>query len=127
MPRVALGPALVGLASACIDLSDGLAQDSGHLAGDSRVAVRLDGGALPVSRALAIAYPDGRERARVAASGGEDYELLFTAPASRELAVRRLGRRLGVQLTLIGEVRRGRGVHLRGTGTAPLHGFDHLA
>jgi len=127
MPRVALGPALVGLASSCIDLSDGLVQDSGHLAGESRVAVRLDGGALPVSRALAIAYPDGRERARVAASGGEDYELLFTAPAPRELAVRRLGLRLGVQLTLIGEVRRGRGVHLRGTGTASLHGFDHLA
>jgi len=127
IPRVALGVALVGVASACIDLSDGLAQDAGHLAAASGVALHLDAGLLPVSRALAVAHPDGRTRARFAASGGEDYELLFTAPASRELALRRLSRRLGLDLTPIGEVRRGRGVHLRGTGTVRLHGFDHLA
>jgi len=126
-PRVALGQALVGVASACIDLSDGLAQDAGHLAAASKVALHLDAGALPVSRALVAAYPDARARARVAAIGGEDYELLFTAPATRDSALKRLGRRLGLALTPIGDVRRGRGVHLRGAGTAPLHGFDHLA
>ena len=87
VPRLALGAALVGVASACIDLSDGLAQDAGHVAAASGVALHLDAGLLPVSRALAAAHPDGRARARVAASGGEDYELLFTAPASRELAL----------------------------------------
>ena len=127
VPRLALGAALVGVASACIDLSDGLAQDAGHLAAASGVAVYLDAGALPVSRAFVAAHPDERERARLAASGGEDYELLFTVPAARETAVRRLSRRLGLDLTPIGDVRRGRGVRLRGTGTAPLHGFDHLA
>ena len=127
VPRVALGQALIGLASACIDLSDGLAQDAGHLAAASTVALHIEAGALPVSRALVAAYPQARERARAAAIGGEDYELLFTAPPSRETAIRRSSRRLGLELTPIGEVRRGRGVHLRGAGTAPLHGFDHLA
>jgi thiamine-monophosphate kinase len=127
LPRTELGQALVGLASACIDLSDGLAQDAGHLATSSRVALHLDAGALPTSRALETAYPDARARARAAAIGGEDYELLFTVAFAREAAVRRLGQRLGLELSSIGEVRRGRGVHLRGAGTAPLQGFDHLA
>ena len=126
VPRLALGAALVEVASACIDLSDGLVQDAGHLAAASGVALRLDARVLPVSAALATAYPSARERVRAAAAGGEDYELLFTAPAARAVALRRMGRRLGVLLTLVGEVRRGRGVHLRGAGTAPLHGFDHL-
>jgi len=127
VPRLALGAALVGVASACIDLSDGLVQDAGHVAAASAVALHLDGGLLPVSAALVAAHPDARARKRVAASGGEDYELLFTAPVSRDLAIRRLSRRLGVEISLIGEVRRGRGVHLRGSGMAGLRGFDHLA
>jgi thiamine-monophosphate kinase len=127
MPRLALGAALVGVASACIDLSDGLVQDAGHLAGASRVSLHLEADVLPVSAALQVAYPDARERARAAASGGEDYELLFSVAPSREAVVRRIGHRLGLGLSPIGEVRRGRGVHLRGAGTTPLHGFDHLA
>jgi len=126
-PRLALGRALVGLATSCIDLSDGLAQDSGHVAAASRVAVHLDARALPASAAVTAAWPDARARARAMATGGEDYELLFTARASRALAISRLGRRLALPLTRIGEVRRGRGVHLQGAGAAPLRGFDHLA
>ncbi|HET9034793.1 MAG TPA: thiamine-phosphate kinase, partial [Myxococcaceae bacterium] len=68
-----------------------------------------------------------RARARAAAVGGEDYELLFTAPPARAASIARLGRRLGLALTRIGEVRRGRGVHLQGAGSARLQGFDHLA
>jgi thiamine-monophosphate kinase len=127
VPRLALGAALVGVASACIDLSDGLTQDAGHLAAASGAALHLDAGALPVSGALAAAYPDAGQRARAAATGGEDYELLFTVPPSREAAVLRSGRRLGLALTSIGEVRRGRGLHLRGAGTTLPRGFDHLA
>jgi len=127
VPRLSLGEALVGVASACIDLSDGLVQDAGHVAAASGVALHLEGGRLPVSAALVAAHPDARARARVAASGGEDYELLFTAPPSRDAAVRRLSRRLGLEITLVGEVRRGRGVHLGGSVTAGLRGFDHLA
>jgi len=113
--------------NAAIDYASGAERRPRWLPATSLVALDLDGGLLPVSRALVAAYPDGRARARAAASGGEDYELLFTAPAGREAAIRRLSGRLGLELTRIGEVRRGRGVHLRGTGTARVHGFDHLA
>ena len=99
------GAALVGVASACIDLSDGLVQDAGHLADASRVALHLVLEALPCSAALIAAVPDPSARARTAAAGGEDYELLFTTPASRRSAVQRLARRLGLPLTPIGEVR----------------------
>ena len=91
----------------------------------SRVALELDARALPVSTALVAAYPGSLARAGAAATGGEDYELLFTARASREAAIRTLSRRLDLRLTRIGEVRRGRGVRIPGLGR--IRGFDHLA
>jgi thiamine-monophosphate kinase len=78
-PRVALGIALRGLASACIDVSDGLLGDCGHLAQASGCGFSLDYEALPVSDALRAAV--GEECAReLALTGGEDYELCFTVP-----------------------------------------------
>jgi thiamine-monophosphate kinase len=83
-PRVALGLALRGLASACIDVSDGLFGDCARLAQASGCGVVLDYAALPVSDALRAAV--GEERAReLALSGGEDYELCFTVPAGKLL------------------------------------------
>src|SRR6201999_3399331 len=78
-PRVSLGIALRGLASACIDVSDGLLGDCGRLAHASGCGVQLDYEALPVSAALRAAV--GEERAReLALTGGEDYELCFSVP-----------------------------------------------
>src|SRR5580692_927991 len=80
-PRVALGLALRGLASACIDVSDGLLGDCGRLAEASGCGVSLEYQTLPVSAALRAAV--GEERAReLALTGGEDYELCFTVPAA---------------------------------------------
>jgi thiamine-monophosphate kinase len=80
-PRVSLGLALRGLASACIDVSDGLLGDCGRLAEASGCGVVLDYAALPLSAALLAAV--GEERAReLALTGGEDYELCFTVPAA---------------------------------------------
>jgi thiamine-monophosphate kinase len=78
-PRVALGIALRGLASACIDVSDGLLGDCGRLAEASGCGFRLDYQALAVSDPLRAAV--GQERAgELALTGGEDYELCFTVP-----------------------------------------------
>lgn len=81
-PRVALGLALRGIASACIDVSDGLLGDCGRLAQASGCGVSLEYEMLPVSAALRGAV--GEERAReLALTGGEDYELCFTVPAAK--------------------------------------------
>lgn len=81
-PRVSLGLALRGLASACIDVSDGLLGDCARLAQASGCGVSLDYDSIPVSAALRAAV--GEERAReLALTGGEDYELAFTVPAAK--------------------------------------------
>jgi thiamine-monophosphate kinase len=81
-PRVALGRQLRAYASACIDVSDGLLGDAGKLAAASGCGAALAFGELPLSPALIEAV--GAERARMLAlTGGDDYELLFSVPASR--------------------------------------------
>jgi thiamine-monophosphate kinase len=82
MPRVALGLALRGLASACIDVSDGLAGDAGKLAAASGCGARIEAQSLPLSPALVAAV--GRDRAvELALGGGDDYELCFSVPPGR--------------------------------------------
>jgi thiamine-monophosphate kinase len=76
--RVAFGQSLVGRASAAIDVSDGLVGDLGKLLAASGVGAELDVDRLPVSDALRASF-DGRAQRRFAMSGGDDYELLFTA------------------------------------------------
>ncbi len=104
-PRIALGIELRHLASAAIDLSDGLLGDLGHLLDRSRVGAEVDEAALPVAPELAAASP---ERAvEHALSGGDDYELLFCAPPENRAAVEALGRRLALPLARIGRIRDG--------------------
>jgi thiamine-monophosphate kinase len=81
-PRIALGLALRGQASACIDVSDGLLGDCGRLAEASGCGVRLDYESIPVSAALRSAVGEARAR-ELALTGGEDYELCFTVPGGR--------------------------------------------
>lgn len=84
-PRLALGLALRGLASACMDVSDGLAQDLGHLLRASQVGAELELDTLPLSPALRAIDP--AFAAILALTSGDDYELLFTAPASARDAI----------------------------------------
>jgi thiamine-monophosphate kinase len=105
LPRVAAGRALglTGLAAAMIDLSDGLSQDLERLCRTSGTGALLEEAAIPVAPAAsAVLGPRGGVEA--ALSGGEDYELLFTARAAHQALVARLARRLRLPITRIGQV-----------------------
>lgn len=88
-PRVALGRALVAMASACIDVSDGLAADLGHILTASGVGARLDLSALPVSSRLRAAG-DPDQVIEWILSGGDDYELCFTVPPGKDRKINAL-------------------------------------
>jgi thiamine-monophosphate kinase len=129
-PRVALGQALRGLATAAIDISDGLLADVGHICKLSKVGAVVELAALPLSAIAAkhIASDAGRN---AVIAGGDDYELCFTAnPNSREVLMD-LSKMLGVPLTRIGQLKRGKGVSLVGSDGKPVkidgRGYDHFS
>ncbi len=128
-PRLALGDALRGFASACIDVSDGLLGDAGKLAQASGLAAELVFEELPVSEALVSAL--GEEGARVQAlTGGDDYELCFAVPAARVAA---LTERLPPQrwgYTRIGALSAGSGARVSKHGTVmefSHSGYQHFS
>jgi thiamine-monophosphate kinase len=130
--RHAVGPALVaaGLSRAAIDLSDGLAKDLGHLCAESGVAAEVELDALPLASGHAsLARERGLDPTDLAAGGGEDYELLFSA-AREAPGAEELSRRLGVRVREIGRLRRGHGIRwLRAGRPAPAPaeaGFVHF-
>ena len=132
MPRIALGLALRGVAHAAIDVSDGLAQDLGHVLRASGRGADVDVDAIPRADALAALEPDERRRTMLA--GGDDYELCFTAaPADRD-AVLAAGAATKTPVTRIGAIGGERGLRLfdadgepwRARGE-PIRGFDHFA
>ncbi len=101
--RVAAGMALRGLASAAMDLSDGLASDLGHILQASGVGARVDVDALPLSEALCAAVAP-QERLALALGGGDDYELCFTvAPQHLSVVQERLAA-LGTRVCQIGQI-----------------------
>ena len=111
-PRVELGRRLAGIVHAMLDVSDGLVADLGHICETSNVAARVEVEALPLSPA-AKEIVDQRMDSRVSlATGGDDYELLFTAPASATKAIEELSSVLGLPITMIGLIERGKGVRL---------------
>jgi thiamine-monophosphate kinase len=131
-PRVALGAALAsgGLASAAIDVSDGLGIDAGRLARASGVRVSLDAERFPLSAALlAFAALDDQDAMALALSGGDDYELLFTVPEEREDALEAAVAGGAVPVTRVGVVEPGSGAVLRegsGERDVALLGHDHF-
>jgi thiamine-monophosphate kinase len=102
-PRVREGLALVGLASAAIDVSDGLLADLGHICSASGCAAMIDVEHLPRSAELLSVFPP-RTAETFALSGGDDYELCFTAPSARAAAIDAAFEPLGAQAHRIGEV-----------------------
>lgn len=127
-PRVGLGERLRGVASSAIDVSDGLAGDLGHILERSGVAAAVRWGAIPRSAALQRLPED--EQWLFVFSGGDDYELLFTAPPSAVGAVEAAARASGVAVARIGSIHAGAGLRVideRGNAVdiAP-RAFDHF-
>ena len=129
VPRVALGVALRGVASAAIDLSDGLVGDLGHILRRSGVGAQLESGALPRSAVLARQTEALQHECLLA--GGDDYELLFSAPAAARDAVHAAARRAGVDVTCIGHIEAAAGMRIVDAQGSLLaarwHGYDHFA
>jgi thiamine-monophosphate kinase len=126
-PRVALGRAAARLkAHAMIDLSDGLASDARHIGEMSRIGCRIDLGLLPIaSDTQEYARSADRDPGILAATGGEDYELLIAAP---ERVIEDLAAESDVPVTVIGETTGEEVVFLRdGEPVSPLSGWDHFA
>jgi thiamine-monophosphate kinase len=111
-PRTSLGPELGRIAHAMIDVSDGLLADLGHICETSNVAAVVELMALPLSpaaQAIVTAEPAIRQQL---AAGGDDYELVFTAPETAAGAITALSDRLGVPVAPIGRIEPGAEVRL---------------
>lgn len=103
-PRVALGTALRGVAHACIDLSDGLVSDLGHVCTASGVGAEIMAASLPASPELQAAAPNEDIRWTWQASGGDDYELCFTAPPEARKRILAAAEATETLVTRIGSV-----------------------
>jgi thiamine-monophosphate kinase len=131
-PRVDLGLALVGRANACADISDGLVADLGHICATSNVSAEIRADRLPLSTAALGLPRAGFDATGAALSGGDDYELVFTAPAECAESLKRLASELALNLTDIGEIVAGDGaVFVRDAAgeevPVPRSGWNHFA
>lgn len=127
-PRLAFGEGLHGIASAAMDVSDGLVQDCGHICRESRLAATIEAARVPLSDPARMAGPDWLE---TCLTGGDDYELLLAVPPGNVAALTELSRRTGVAVTRIGTLQEGAAsvrVLAPGGAVMPLSrtGWSHL-
>ena len=129
-PRVELGIALRGIASSAIDISDGLLGDLGHILERSHVGATLEFAALP-TLPVVQAYLHEKVARDCVLAGGDDYELCFTAPATRRDDVLAAAESAGVAVTRIGRITAEAGLAVIGADGQPLSfdktGYDHFA
>ncbi len=130
-PRLEVGQALIGIASAAVDVSDGLVQDLGHIAAASGLAARLQSELLPIAPQL---LARGGEARAWALGGGDDYELCFTVPPSLISAMEFALVDCGIAVTRVGQMLAASGgatgVHCVDASGNPLEpgvrGYDHF-
>lgn len=129
-PRIGIGRALCGVASACIDISDGLLADLGHVCAASGVGAEIAVDTLPWSETLRTHFGVDARR-ELQATGGDDYELCFTTPESAREIVANIAQDTGVPVVRIGCVVADEGVRAfdadGGSWQAPRSGHEHFA
>ena len=128
-PRVALGRVLPGLATAAVDVSDGLLADLGHVCRASGVGAEVELDRLPTSDALRDPFAP-EHRPALQATGGDDYELCFTAPPDRADAIRAAADAAATPVTCVGRIVPGHAVTARGADGRPWvparSGYEHF-
>lgn len=129
-PQLALGRALRGVARSAIDISDGLVGDLAHICERSSLGAVIEAARVPASPLIGR-VADESVRLNAALTGGDEYQLCFTAAPSARHDVAAIGARLGLLLTRIGSMRSGQGVTVVDAygASIPLvsQGFDHFA
>ena len=116
-PRVALGQALRGIASACIDVSDGLLADLNHVLRASQVGAELELDLIPVAA--------GQDR-MISITAGDDYELCFTAPAHARSQVIALAQSLSLPVSMIGCISKAQGLRDQDNQALTPAGYQHF-
>lgn len=126
-PPISFGASLRGLASASVDVSDGLIADLGHIASASGVAIAIEAERIPLSKPLKAFWGEGIEAISRAATSGDDYQIAFTADPARESQIRAAAG--DVPVTRIGTISAGAGVELTHKGQpvpVPKPGYRHF-
>jgi thiamine-monophosphate kinase len=133
VPRIALGIALRGVATAALDISDGLVGDLAHILERSQVGATVELPAIPRSPALSrfLSGPERGLALECVLAGGDDYELCFTAPRAASDRVATIAANTALPLSRIGTVTQDPGLVVRDEGGIPLsalpRAFDHFA
>jgi thiamine-monophosphate kinase len=130
-PRIELGRSLLGIAGAAMDISDGLVGDLGHICDASRVGAVIEAEKVPLSDAAKAAVAAGLGQGLATAlTGGDDYELLFTAPPEADARIVALRAGLGLRLSQVGKIIAGSGVRVEGQDGRPIalaaQGYRHF-
>ena len=113
IPRLDLGNALNGVASSCIDISDGLEQDLSHIIKASKVGAIIDVQKLPLSQSV-VKYIEANNDWSVPLCGGDDYELCFTAPKNFNSEIIKIAKICKIRITKIGVISDSKNLKIKG-------------
>ena len=103
-PHIELGQELHGIASSCMDISDGLIQDLSHITSASGVGAVVNWQDIPLSQAAKKLLPSIKNKYQTIAAGGDDYELLFTANPKFSVKLQKISEKLSLPITKIGKI-----------------------
>ncbi len=124
-PRVDLAQQLLGVANSCIDISDGLEQDLGHILDKSGLGAQINIDKLPLSNEL-IKYIEKTQDWCLPLAGGDDYELCFTVAQDRVAKVKVIEKQLGIALTKIGNITKESKLKIVGLSDQDCQSYQHF-